>query len=145
MSKWRNYLQQTNPTPDIRIAHTIAYWFNGIPTYPHHIEIFNLQTYIDKYHCEQELQLLKSNFAYDDKCVFNEQINKKLPNHFWNALGISDAQFTQTLKSQYAQYMGNHRKNIFRPQTYPNSNWTFCANHEINTWPHLLSTCTTHT
>jgi hypothetical protein len=37
--------------------------------------------------------------------------------------------------------MGNHRKNIFWPLTHPNPNCTLCPNNEIDTWPHLLSTC----
>ena len=38
--------------------------------------------------------------------------------------------------------MRNHGKSILWPLTYPNPNCTFCPNHEIDTWPHLLSTCT---
>ena len=37
--------------------------------------------------------------------------------------------------------MGNHRKNIFWPLNYPNANCTLCRNNNIDTWPHLLSTC----
>ena len=43
------------PTPHIHIAHTIVCWLNRIPTSEHHVEIRNLQTYINKYHHKQEL------------------------------------------------------------------------------------------
>ena len=39
------------------------------------------------------------------------RINKKLTNFFWKARrGTSNAQITQTLESQYAKYMKNHKK-----------------------------------
>jgi hypothetical protein len=41
----------------------------------------------------------------------------------------------------YAQYMGNHRKNIFLPVTHQNPNYTLCHKNERDTWSHLLSTC----
>ena len=37
--------------------------------------------------------------------------------------------------------MGNHRKHIFWPNLYPNPNYTLCPNNAIDTWLHLLSTC----
>ena len=54
---------------------------------------------------------------------------------------MTNAQLTQTLKSRYAQYMGNHKKNIFWPLTQPNPNCTLCHNNDQDTWPHPLSTC----
>ena len=72
-----------------------------------------------------------------------QQTNQwKILNHFYKASDIFDAQIRQNLNFQYAQYMGNHQKSIFWPLTYPKPNCTFCSNHKINTWPHLLSTCT---
>jgi hypothetical protein len=50
-----------------------------------------------------------------------------------------DAQITQTLKSRYAQYMGNHIKNIFWPLKFQNPNCTLCHKYDRDTWPHLLS------
>ena len=47
----------------------------------------------------------------------------------------------KTLKFRYAQYMGNHVKNIFWPLIYQNPNCTLCHKNDIDTWPHLLSTC----
>ena len=37
--------------------------------------------------------------------------------------------------------MGNHRKHIVWPNLYSNPNYTLCPNNTIDTWPHLLSTC----
>jgi hypothetical protein len=51
----------------IQIVDTISYWLNIIPTSEHHGEIYNLQTYINKYHYKQELQIAKSKFTYIDK------------------------------------------------------------------------------
>ena len=50
-------------------------------------------------------------------------------------------QIIQTIKFRFAQYMGNHRKNIFWPFQYQNPNCTLCQNNDRDTWPHLLSTC----
>ena len=80
-------------------------------------------------------------FPYVDKWLSNEQINQKLSNHFWKNVNIPYTQITQTLKFRFAQYMGNHRKNIFWPLKYPNPNCTLCHNQDRDTWPHLLSTC----
>ena len=35
----------------------------------------------------------------------------------------------------------NSRTTFGKPLAYPNPNCTHCPNHEIDTWPHLLSTC----
>ena len=37
--------------------------------------------------------------------------------------------------------MGNHRKHIFWPNIYPNPNCTLCLDKALDTWPHILSTC----
>ena len=79
--------------------------------------------------------------TYVDKWILNDQMNHKLSNHSWKAQGISDVQMTQTLKIRYAQYVGNHKENLFWPTAHPNPNCTMCPNNAINTWPHLLSTC----
>ena len=83
----------------------------------------------------------KQKFPYVDKWLSNEQINQKLSNHFWKNDKVPDTQITQNLKFRYAQYMGNHRKNIFWPLKYQNPNCTLCRPNERDTWPHLLSTC----
>ena len=80
---------------------------------PHTGAILNLQTYISKEHMNQELRLAQSKFTYIDKWTSNDQINYKLSDQFWINLGTTDAQITQTLKFQYAQYMGSHHKIIF--------------------------------
>lgn len=36
---------------------------------------------------------------------------------------------------------GQSSKNIFWPTTHPNQNCTLCPSNELDTWPHLLSTC----
>ena len=66
---------------------------------------------------------------------------QKLSNHFWKNVNVPDTQITQTLTFRFAQYTGNHRKNIFWPLKYPNPNCTLCHNNDRDTWPHLLSTC----
>ena len=76
-----------------------------------------------------------------DKWLNNDQINHKLSNHFWKNEHVTDAQISQTLKFRYAQYMGNHRKHIFWPNTHQNPNCTLCQRHDKDTWPHLLSLC----
>ena len=42
---------------------------------------------------------------------------------------------------RYTQYMDNHRKHTFSPTTHSNPNCTLCPRNEIDTWPHLLSQC----
>ena len=37
--------------------------------------------------------------------------------------------------------MGNHRKNVFWPNTHLNPNCTLCHKNDRDTWPHLLSLC----
>lgn len=37
--------------------------------------------------------------------------------------------------------MGNHKKHIFRSTRHSNPNCTLCPRNEIDTWPHLLSQC----
>lgn len=44
-------------------------------------------------------------------------------------------------KIRFAQYMGNHRKNLFWPFQYQNPNCTLCQSNDRDTWPHLLRTC----
>jgi transposase-like protein len=74
----------------------------------------------------QELGLAQSKFTYIDKWTSNDQINHKLSNQFWKNPRITNAQITQTLKFRYAQYMGNHRKNLFWPNLFPNPKCTLC-------------------
>ena len=45
------------------------------------------------------------------------------------------------IKIKFAQYMGNHRTNIFWPLARPNPNCTLCHNNDRDTWSHVLSTC----
>ena len=72
--------------------------------------------------------------------VFTQSIVKCSPREFCKDPTIIDAQIAQIVKLRYAQYMGNHLKNIFQPNLYPNPNCTLCPNNTIDTWPHLLST-----
>ena len=65
----------------------------------------------------QELRLPQSKFAYINKWTSNDQINHKLSNQFWRDLKTTNAWIAQT------------------------SNCTLCPNNTIDTWPHLLSTC----
>ena len=98
----------------------------------------NLSTFITKTHESQEATLAKRTFPYVDKWLLNKQINQKLSNHFGKNVNIPDTQITQTLKFRFAQYTGNHRKNIFWPLNYPNPNCTLCRSNDRDTWPHLL-------
>jgi hypothetical protein len=95
-------------TPHIHIAHTTPYWLANCPTATHDGAIQNLRTTIIKEHGTREAATTKNKFPNDNKWLSNDQINHKLSNHFWKNIQIS-----QTLKFRYAQYMGNHRKNIF--------------------------------
>ena len=119
----------------------MPYWLNGVPTCSHTGAICNLQTYINKEHMNQELRRAQSKFTYIDKWTSNDQINHKFSNQLWENPGTTDAQIALTLKFWYAQYMGNDRKNIFWPNLYPNLQCTLSLNNTIDTWPHLLSTC----
>lgn len=67
----------------------------------------------------------------------------KPSNHFGKAPKTTNARITHThtFRFCYAQYMGSHHKSIFWWITHPNPNCTFCPNNAIDTWPRLLSTC----
>ena len=103
--------------------------------------IRNIHTFITKAHDNREVGHAQNKFPYVEKWLSNTQINQKLSNHFWKNNKITDAQITQTLKFRYAQYMGNHRKNIFWPLKFQNPNCTLCHKNDRDTWPHLLSMC----
>ena len=79
--------------------------------------------------------------GYAPICQDYLQVGHRICIHFWINDKVIDAQITQTLKFKYAQYMGNHRKNIFWPLTLQHPNCTLCHKNDIDTWPHLLSTC----
>jgi hypothetical protein len=98
-------------------------------------------TLLMKDHVNRETTLAKQKSPYVAKWLSNEEINQKLSNHFWKNDKVPDTQITQTLKFRYAQYMGNHRKNIFWPLKYQNPNCTLCRTNDRDTWPHLLYTC----
>ena len=112
--------EKPDTTPHIHIAHTTPYWLASCPTTTHDGAIRNLSTFLTKTHENQEATLAKRKLPYIDKRLSNEQINQKLFNHFWKNVNTLDTQITQILKFRFAQYMGNHRKNIFWPLNYPN-------------------------
>ena len=98
-------------------------------------------TYMNKCHCKQDIA--KSKFAYVNKWVCNEQINQNLSKHFWKASRISNAQITQTLKSDpICPIHGKPPKEHLLDTNISNPNYTLFTNHEIDMWPNLLSTCT---
>ena len=134
-------LEKPEQTPHIHIARPTPYWLASCPTGTHDGAIRNLRKFITKEHDNRETTIARNKFPYVDKWVSNTQINQKLSNHFWKNDQIPDTQITQTLKFRYAQYMGNHRKNIFWPLTHLNPNCTLCHRNDRDTWPHLLSTC----
>ena len=74
-----------------------------------------------------------SKFTYVEKWLFNKEINHKLSYRFWKAPRTTNAQNTQLLKFLFAQYMGNHRKNLFWPQIYTNPDCTLCHNNDKDT------------
>ena len=122
-------------THHIHIAHPTPYWLANCPTATHDGAIRNLYTTITKEHGTREAAIAKN------KWLSNDQINHKLSNHFWKNEKTTDAQISQTLTFRYAQYMGNHRKNIFWPHTHQNPNCTLCYKNNRDTWPHLFSMC----
>ena len=71
-----------------------------------------------------------------DKWKSNDEIDHKHSNHFWATPDISDVQITQTLKLQYAQYMGNHHKDLIWPITHSTPNCILCLNNIMDTWPY---------
>jgi hypothetical protein len=93
----------------------------------------------------QELSLAKHKFPYVDKWLSNDQIKEKLSNHFWKNDKVTNAQITQTLKLEYAQYMGNHTKNIFWPLTHQNPNCTLCHKDAGTHGPIFYQHVNTHT
>ena len=117
------------------------YWLASCPTATHDGAIRNLHTFVTQAHKNREIGMAKSKFPYVDKWVSNKQINQKISNHYWKNKHMTNAQITQTLKFRYAQYMGNHKKNIFWPLTHQNPNCTLCPHNDRDTWPHILSTC----
>ena len=137
----RTNKEKLTPTPHIHIAHTTPYWLTSCPTATRDGAIRNLHTFITKAHDQQEVRLAQHIHLYVDKWLSNNQINQKLSNHFWKNNKITYAQITQTLKFQYAQYMGNHKKHIFWPLKFQNPNCTLCHKNDRDTWPHLLSMC----
>ena len=134
--------EKPTATPHIHIAHATPSWLASCPTATRdHGAIQNLHTFVTKAHDYREVRMAQHKHPYVDKWLSNDQINQKLSNHFWKNNKISDAQITQTLKFRYAQYMGNHRKNIFWPLKFQNPNCTLCHKNDRDTWPHLLSIC----
>ena len=134
-------MEKPTNTPHIHIAHTTPYWLASCPTTTHDGAIRNLHSFITKERKNHEIGMAITKFPYVDKWLSNTQINQKLSNHFWKNDNVTNAQITQTIKSRYAQYMGNCRMNIFWPliHLYPNS--TPCQHNDKDTWPHLLLTC----
>lgn len=65
------------------------------------------------------IQCSQKKFSYVDKWLSNDQINYKLSNHFWEAMGMADTRITQTLKLQYIQYMRTIGKTYFRHSLSP--------------------------
>ena len=128
-------------TPHIHIAHATPYWLASYPIATRDGAITNIHKFIIKEHDNREKAIAQRKFPYVEKWLINEKINKKLSNHFWKNKTITDAQITQTLKFRFAQYMGNHRKNIFWPLKFQNPNCTLCHKNDRDTWPHLLSMC----
>ena len=128
-------------TPHIHVAHATPHWLASCPTTTQDGAIRNLHTFVTKEQNSQEVRTTQNKYPYVEKRLSNDQIHQKLSNHFWKNNQISDPQITQTLKFRYAQYMGNHRKNIFWPLKFPNPNCTLCHKNDRVTWPHILSMC----
>lgn len=63
--------------------------------------------------------MAKYRLTYMKTWLSNEKISYKLSNFFWKALGISDAQATETLRLRYVQYTGNYVKDIFSHSPTP--------------------------
>ena len=54
-------------------------------------------------------------------------------NRFWTTPDISNVPITQTLELGYAQYMGNHLRNLLLPITHSNPNCILCLNNVMDT------------
>ena len=133
--------EKPSNTPHIHLAHASPYWLASCPTATHDGAIRNIHKFIIKAHDNREVANAQNKSPYVEKWLTNKQINQKLSNHLWKIKEITDAQITPTLKFRYAQYMGNHRKNIFSPLKFQNPNCTLCHKNDRDTWPHLLSMC----
>ena len=105
--------EKPTATPHIHLAHATPYWLASCPTATYDGAIRNIHKFIIKEHNNREMAIAQRKFPYVEKWLTNKQINQKLSNHFWKNKKVTDAQITQTLKFRYAQYMGNHKKNIF--------------------------------
>ena len=120
-------------TPHIHIAHPTPYWLASYPTTTHDGAICNLNTSITKEHRTRKTTLAQNKFSYVDKWLSNDQINQKLSNRFCKNNKVADAQISQMLTFRYAQYMGNHMKNIFGP-----------SHTKTPTAPYAITTTKTH-
>ena len=128
--------EKPTPTSHIHIAHATPYWLASCPTTTHDGAIRNLHTFVTKAHDHREVRMAQHKHPYVDKWLSNE-----IPTTSGKNNKITDAQIAQTLKFRYAQYIGNHKKNIFWPLKFQNPNCTLCHKNDRDTWPHLLSTC----
>ena len=105
--------EKPSATPHMHLAHATPYWLASCPTSTHNGAIRNIHKFVIKAYNNREVIIAQIKFPYVDRWLSNKQINRKLSNHLWKKKKVTDAKIIQILKFRYAQYMGNHRKNIF--------------------------------
>jgi len=103
-------------------------------------------TPFNKYANKNYIQNLAMNFPNTAKWIENTDIDNVTSNQFWKNPNITEAQIEQVLKFRTNQYMANARKQLFfRNIRFPKINCTLCTLTEVDTWKHVLLTCTEHT
>jgi hypothetical protein len=110
---------------------------------PYKGPIRNLQEYIEKRDQKFKLQTLANSFPNISKWVRNSNIDNPTSTNFWIHPEVTDSQITCLIKFFYNQYMGNACKQLFfGPILYPSITCSICNSPEIDTWPHVLFSCT---
>ena len=125
-SQWRSIIRKTCHHTQHTYSHATPNWLANFPTATRDNAIRNLHTFVTKAHNYREIRTTQNKYPYVEKWLSNDQINQNSPTTSGKYNQISDAQITQTLKFRYAQYIGNHRKNIFWPLKFQNPNCTLC-------------------
>ena len=110
-SRWRDSQRKTNQ----HTSHTHSTPYSVLPSKLPNGHTRWCHPQPPHIHRNHESEAAKNEFTYTDKWLSNNQINHKFSNHFWKAERVTNVQITQILTFRYAQYMGNHMKNIFWP------------------------------
>jgi hypothetical protein len=118
-------------------------WWYSMTQTPYKGPIRNLQEYIEKRDQKLNLQTLANSFPNISKWTHNSNIDNPTSTDFWIYSKVTNSQITCLLKFCYNQYMGNARKQLFfGPILYLSITCSVCNSLEIDTWPHVLLSCT---